>query len=651
MKTKIKKSLAVALIAALLMCLISVIGTAAMESTVISSKRTEYHITLKDLASEIRANNAATGKDIAIHFTESSSGEFHFRLFVPKTATAANPAPAIVCCHGGTNMLELQNTMYVELARRGYVVISMDMAGHGETDNSINTDTASSQGMLAAVEFLMSMPEVDENNIGVTGHSFGNSAAVNACAVLNAEGSTQRIKAWVDGDGLRYLDSVTPAIAEGLYLTVGVAKYGETNMPKGYDYKNGAQAKNLIGYFCPSMAGESIEYGTWYSADGIVAQPAEGQTLAADNGFKVIQYPGTHPMWHFSRMGTKIVIDGFYESLGGPAGNSYISSAKQIWPVEVAFELLGLLGFCTLLFPVTAILADTKLFAGIKRKVAAREQLPSLRDASVSIPAIVTIILSIIFAYVSYNKINGIMGNVGPGQSAVMSGSVYPGNGMSTNVVAVWTVACGLFAVAMIVLGYVLTKLLNKKYAGNPFAVAGVESVSQFLLTALYALTVVIVMFIPVFVADKVFHADFRICTLSVQAGALSWLPVIITRYLPLWLAFYIPNAIVIANASYKDMPEWASTAVYAVANCLALIIMLIKQYTTIVSKGTEMPFVAMGGLVAFALIPVLAFAAFSARYIYKKTGNIWAAGFVNGTIFCLMMVWSNSWTTDLIFI
>ena len=47
-------------------------------------------------------------------------------LYLPKTATAENPAPGIVCSHGNYNNKEMQDANFVELSRRGFVVLAID---------------------------------------------------------------------------------------------------------------------------------------------------------------------------------------------------------------------------------------------------------------------------------------------------------------------------------------------------------------------------------------------------------------------------------------------------------------------------------------------------------------------------------------------
>jgi hypothetical protein len=222
------------------------------------------------------------------------------------------------------------------------------------------------------------------------------------------------------------------------------------------------------------------------------------------------------------------------------------------------------------------------------------------------------------------------------------------------NCVGYWTICAGLFALVMICVNYGLRRLLYGKVGGelaNPFAPAALDSVSQFFRTVLFVFTTVLILYVPVFLAYYVFQADFRICSLVVALPELAELPVILVKYLPIWVLFYVPNAILNANTRYRDLPDWASTTICAIANSLALIVFIVIQYTTLFSQGhLWQTTVGMGGIVAFAVAPCLAFAAFSARFVYKKTGSAWAAGLLNATIMCLMICALTNHTTDIIF-
>ena len=57
-------------------------------------------------------------------------------LFKPKWASAENKAPAIVTSHGMLNNKEMQDLNFVELSRRGFVVLAIDLFSHGNSESA-----------------------------------------------------------------------------------------------------------------------------------------------------------------------------------------------------------------------------------------------------------------------------------------------------------------------------------------------------------------------------------------------------------------------------------------------------------------------------------------------------------------------------------
>ena len=55
-------------------------------------------------------------------------------LYIPNTATTENPAPCVINMHGRANTAHVCDTWALEEARRGYVVLSLDLFGCGESD-------------------------------------------------------------------------------------------------------------------------------------------------------------------------------------------------------------------------------------------------------------------------------------------------------------------------------------------------------------------------------------------------------------------------------------------------------------------------------------------------------------------------------------
>ncbi|MEA1078817.1 hypothetical protein U8M15_28390, partial [Klebsiella pneumoniae] len=73
---------------------------------------------------------------------------------------------------GYINTREMQSPFAIELARRGFVVLAMDMRGHGYSEGAVKFP-GSDLGGAAALRYLTSLPFVDKANAGLEGHSMG----------------------------------------------------------------------------------------------------------------------------------------------------------------------------------------------------------------------------------------------------------------------------------------------------------------------------------------------------------------------------------------------------------------------------------------------------------------------------------------------
>lgn len=645
---EIKKSIKVVLIVALIACLFSMLGTALMQNNWGKTEVTSYIVTLQELADMIRDNNSKNNKAVDITFTENSDYKFSFMVLKPKTASSANPAPAIIAAHGGANSREMQLPTYIELARRGFVVITIDCAGHGHSDNAIMGFTHDSYGMEAAAEYAMSLGYVDESKIGVTGHSMGNSAAAATVLAINTEGANNHIAAWLCGAGTNAMISMSAETVKDLILGVSADKLDEfdTFYVGSYNFLETDMAKGFISWVYPSFSASKIPEGAWFTPEGIVDQPNEGTALGVSQAIVIYNPPITHPGFHFSLTGGRIISRFFYDAFGTPSGAKIIPSTNQIWWVTVCFQLLGLFGFFALMFPLVAMLMKTPLFADIKQPIKDKEDLSSLKNWKEWVPFVVTILALVLFAFFTYPKMYAT------GDARVFDKAIYPGG--VPNGIAYWTLANGLFVLVMILFNYGFKVLLygkDRSSLGNPFAPAALRSVSHFLKICLLAITTVVIMYIPVFIAYWLFNADFRICSLVVGLPELAELPGILLKYLPIWIIFYVPNAILNANTRFKDVPDWLSTLICSIGNSIGLIVFIVIQYSHLVSNGLAWkPYAGMAGIVAWAVAPALAFAAWSARFIYKKTGSAWVAGLINALVMCLSTCALTNWGTDLIF-
>lgn len=67
---------------------------------------------------------------------ESPSGhQLAAYLYIPQNATKDTPAPGVVTIEGWYNNKEMQDLYSIELARRGYVVLALDLHSHGDSES------------------------------------------------------------------------------------------------------------------------------------------------------------------------------------------------------------------------------------------------------------------------------------------------------------------------------------------------------------------------------------------------------------------------------------------------------------------------------------------------------------------------------------
>lgn len=316
---------------------------------------------------------------------ETESGhQMSALLLVPKTATKDNPAPAIVTSHGWYNTREMQDLNYVEYARRGFVVLSIDMYGHGNSETIENgtwwEDENNANGMYDAVKLAATLPYVDATRIGVTGHSNG-ALASRTAVMLDNKAETPLIAAalLVSNDAV-YQDAET-----GEYINIfgsrdaGIVacqydeffhrvrnEDGTTTAPRDFLKQNTAQS---FLYFGEDPTGKEPRVaGTVYHAD------IDGQ----DAMRFIYNPPIIHPWAHFSKNVVTNSINFFNESLSAP---NMIDATNQIWQVKVVFNFIGLVGFMMFMVGFALCMLKTRFFASLRAEKTPRR--PSFPAAAV----------------------------------------------------------------------------------------------------------------------------------------------------------------------------------------------------------------------------------------------------------------------------
>ena len=104
---------------------------------------------------------------------ETDQGMLSGLLYRP-VDSGSEKFPAIVVAHGISESAQILSGFGLELSRVGFVVLCLDLPGHGGSDGSISQGQQDpALGIDVAVNYLSNLPYVDSTQIGLVAHSLG----------------------------------------------------------------------------------------------------------------------------------------------------------------------------------------------------------------------------------------------------------------------------------------------------------------------------------------------------------------------------------------------------------------------------------------------------------------------------------------------
>ena len=157
------------------------------------------------------------------------------------------------------------------------------------------------------------------------------------------------------------------------------------------------------------------------------------------------------------------------------------------------------------------------------------------------------------------------------------------------------------------------------------------------------ALLVCVIAYACLFAVDAIFKTDFRIWTFAFKTFEASAIPAAV-KYMPFFFVYYfVSGAAATSNTSSEKLQGGWGYLLAALTNMGGILLWLVLQYGTLFRTGVAFyPGQALGGILLFALVPSLAIASCLAKYLYKKTGSVYVAAFLN-TILMTMMTVANT--------
>jgi pimeloyl-ACP methyl ester carboxylesterase len=610
MKTQLWRRNAFWLVLSLVVMLVSSIGASIVQS----------------------AGGAVTVKNMS---WETSDGEtMSGLLLVPNGASPTDKRPGIVLAHGWWNDKEMQDSNYVELARRGYVVLSIDMYGHGSSSDMVpGHELNHATGMYAGVEEIASLPFVKTDDIGISGHSNGARAA-NLAIPIDDAAPKQLIKSvylvdndpiYTDAKGklINYYGNRDVAVQADQYDEFFFRSYSktgvETTTPR--EYINTPQAQSFLN-FGKAPTEKRVSYKT-YTA-----------TIDGRTAIRQINNPAqTHPWGPTSKQEVTSLLEFFNKSLGTP---NPIAPGSQIWQVKEAFNALGLVGFAMFLLAFAKALLGTRAFAGLRLAAPAVVVARDRRGHLWFWGALVVSALISGFSYILLSE-NTAVATIAYTQALplVPQGAVW--------FIALWAGINGVTTLIIMILSY----LLFGRSQGMTIRGSGIlPGWKNFGKSILVAIITVAAAYAIVFTLAYFFNTDFRLWVLAIPTFTVDklWPAFLVIGYFTVYFVFN-SIAINVFNRFLIFGKEWGNTAALALFNGIAPIVLVAYQYTHFFITGDLAP--GFGGIFSIWLFPVIVIlpvAAVITRKIYRATDNPYIGGFIMAATVTLIAV-SNTLT------
>lgn len=579
-------------------------------------------------------------------------------LYRPKDATAENPLPGIVTCHGNYNNKEMQDVNAIELSRRGYVVLNVDEYRHGHSSPAdFETWHMTS---VDAVDYLYELDFVDQSLIAVTGHSRGAKMANEAMKenlIRAAAGQPMKLKAvlivgsapWFDSFKLEdatvggsssttqsfTLTSELEALMEEINALVDLAvNYGviyascdEWNTmcdSVGGDVRRFLESDKAIDFV--DQIGAGLEHGQKVEDGKFYYGEIDGETYSR----VIFVNKEIHPLNHFSKASAADLITYFYTVLGVPAGHEEIANTNQVWLLKEIMNLIGLIGLFMLIYPLACAFMKLPFFS----ELAAAETPRKLPGFTGSKDKLIYWLQWILYAAIPPLLLFPVEYKwIGAGSGAPSTYNDFFGQ-PNTNELVVWSLC--ITALSLIV--YILMFKFYYAKRGRTLDDIGVRiSAKRFFKSLLLSALVVAILYYIVFLADFLFKVDFRIWVIAVKTFEPMHLVLALT-YVIGFAVFYIGNSLFTNSNRIEGWAEWKVLLVSCIGNILGISIIIAFQYITFASTG-HLPLNAMRVVNLFPLVVLIPIATIIGRKFYDKTGNIYLGGIVMGIFYTFVTV------------
>jgi len=549
-------------------------------------------------------------------------------LFRPLSATSTSPAPAVIVVPGFQRSKETQANISLELARRGIVVIAIDPYAQGSSSSSLSTRSATEEGygMFAVVDYLANTDNlnyIDKTRIGVTGHSAGGNAALQAASHFGAQATKTSTPskihaAYISGYVLSLKKKILREVRSNLGLSYGLYDEGAfRNERKSADLRQAPEALRFVNSAQPNEPDlTSIEIDHEY---GDVAT----RNLRVVHNELVL-----HPFQPYSLIATTHQLDYFTKVF---ALKNALSGEDQVWFWKELFSLCALLAAFVAILPLTRLLLQQiPYFHSLVQAIPPAPPSPTGWARLTFWTLLITGALIACFSYIPLTELSQKLFVEASGRQQTWFFPQRMNNG-----VMLWAFTNGLVGLTLFSIGHRLQcQSFHLSSLGLDF------SISEIIRSLLLALLVFFSFFGLLFVVYTLFHVDYRFLFLGVRLFQPALLLLMLV-YAPFFFVFFFSNSLRTNRAlRFAETPPWRSLLLAGVANSLGLFLILLAQYATFARTGTVRW--TEGWLyvnLLFAVVPMMFVMPYFHRYIFLMTGRTLLGPLITVLIFIMILL------------
>lgn len=581
-------------------------------------------------------------------------------IFKPASATKDDPAPCVVTAHGGANNKEMQDMASIELSRRGYVVIAIDLLDHGKSSGTAEgisyTHALRYQGagMIEAVEYAYNnLAYVDKDKIGITGHSNGGRAT---SFTLDEYGRYAKIKNGESGEGVEFwgqpiepshalkvasaliVSNVPPAavvnnfpesVDIGLlngYYDESIKSSSQTTPVEGYDdcdFTVVPEGKNFINQGVPgTFAGQvEIEYPDSEDFVQTFSGYDPNEKVELDHWYeddetgsrRIIYNPKIgHAAAHFDPAAAAALVSFFGDSMGYPIEVSDTTT----YLIKEVCNLIALIGLFVFGYGVILCMLEMPLFASLHGAVPAALAVPDAADKRR-----VAINLAILTALGCVLVLPGMLiGN------AVLP-KLIPAMNMATGMMATYAALMGVVSIIVFLANW---RLFDRKRGASMQSWGLAISRGDLGKTALFSMLLFAVFYGLVALVYWLFQTDFRFWIFAIKT-IKSFDLAYLLAYLPFFLLYFFALGWTLTGSiRFTGVGRVASALLYIAEATGGMVLAVLIQYATLVITGHlafSLGWVMWLWLINMIVVGVLG--ALLTKALFEKTGSIWLAVFV----------------------